>query len=114
MKRSLEVSSYNGKLMAGYLTFGRRPGDESVANAPPEPGLVVDFAADSRPIGLEITSPSLVTLEAINRVLTALRSTGHGAGAIAPVCHARRCGGRHRRVDRGPPLDGAGTRQKST
>ena len=58
--------------MAGYLTFGRRPGDESVATTRPEPGLVVDFAADSRPIGLEITSPSVVTLEAINRVLTSL------------------------------------------
>jgi hypothetical protein len=72
MKRSLEVSSYDGKLMAGYLTFGRRPGDESVTTSQPEPGLVVDFAADSRPIGLEITSPSVVTLEAINRVLTTL------------------------------------------
>jgi hypothetical protein len=72
MKRSLEVSLYNGKLMVGYLTFGRRPGDESAATMQPEPGLVVDFAADSRPIGLEITSPSVVTLEAINWVLTSL------------------------------------------
>jgi hypothetical protein len=58
--------------MAGYLSFGRRPRDESVSTTNPEPGLVVDFAADSRPMGLEITSPSLVTLEAINRVLTTL------------------------------------------
>lgn len=72
MKRALEVSSYDGRLMAGYLTFGRRPGDESVRTTQPEPGLVVDFAADFRPIGLEITSPSVVTLEAIKRVLTTL------------------------------------------
>ena len=71
-KRSFEVSSYNGKLMAGYLAFGRRPGDISVRTTRPEPGLVVDFAADDRPIGLEITAPSLVTLESINRVLAAL------------------------------------------
>lgn len=75
MKRSLEVSSYNGKLMAGYLSFGRRPGDESVTTSQPEPGLVIDFTADARPIGLEITSPSVVTLEAINRVLTKLGQT---------------------------------------
>ena len=71
-RRSLEVSSHNGRLMAGYLTFGRRPGDVSVRTAEPEPGLVVDYAADARPIGLEITSPSRVTLESINRVLESL------------------------------------------
>ena len=58
--------------MAGYLTFGRRPGDTSVRTSEPEPGLVVDYAADARPIGLEITAPSKVTLEAINRVLVPL------------------------------------------
>ena len=70
-KRSFEVSSYNGKLMAGYLTFGR-PGEPSVRTTEPEPGLVVDVAADDRPIGLEITCPDRVTLEAINRVLVML------------------------------------------
>ncbi len=58
--------------MAGYLTFGRRPGDSSVRTTQPEAGLVVDFAQDDRPIGLEITSPSVVTLESINRVLISL------------------------------------------
>jgi hypothetical protein len=71
-QRSLEVSSSNGKLTAAYLTFGRRPGDTSARTAAPEPGLVVDYAADGRPIGIEITAPSRVTLEAINRVLSGL------------------------------------------
>lgn len=71
-RRALEVSSYNGRLMAGYLTFGRRPGDASVRTSEPEPGLVVDYADDGRPIGLEITAPSKVTLEAVNRVLVPL------------------------------------------
>lgn len=71
-RRSLEVSSYNGRPMAGYLTFGRRPGDVSVRTTEPEPGLVVDYAEDARPIGLEITAPSKVSLEAINRVIVPL------------------------------------------
>ncbi len=58
--------------MAGYLTFARRPGDESAKTSRPEPGFVVDYSDDDRPIGLEITSPSLVTMEAINRVLLQL------------------------------------------
>jgi hypothetical protein len=62
----------NGKLLAAYLSIGRKPGDSSVRTTRPEPGLVVDFAADDRPIGLEISSPSVVGLEAINRVLVDL------------------------------------------
>jgi hypothetical protein len=58
--------------MAGYLSFGRRPGDVSVRTSQPESGLVVDYTADSRPIGLEITAPSKVTLDSINRALVSL------------------------------------------
>ncbi len=58
--------------MAAYLSFGRRAGDRSARTSRLEPGIVVDFAADDRPIGLEITSPRVVTLDAINRVLTTL------------------------------------------
>ena len=70
--RFLEVSSHNNKLMAGYLTFGRRSGDRSVRTTQPEASIIVDYTADDRPIGLEITSPSVVTLESINRVLVTL------------------------------------------
>jgi hypothetical protein len=71
-RRTLEVSSYSGRLMAGYLTFGRKPGDKSVRTVEVEPGLVIDYAADSRPIGLEITAPRHVTLDSINRALVPL------------------------------------------
>jgi len=36
------------------------------------PGVLVDFSADGVPIGLELTAPSLVTAEEINRVLAAI------------------------------------------
>ena len=68
-RRSLEVSSRAGRLMAGYLTFGRRPGDTSARTSEAGAGLLVDYAADGRVIGMEITSPSVVTLESINGVL---------------------------------------------
>ena len=61
-RRSLEVSASGGRVLAGYLTFGRRPGDSSARTAQPEPGIAVDYAADGRAIGLEITAPSKVTL----------------------------------------------------
>jgi hypothetical protein len=89
MKRSLEISSYDGKLMAAYLTLGRSPGKESVSTALIEPGLVVDFSADSRPIGLEITAPNIVTLEAINRVLTSLGQEPATDRELSPLFAAR-------------------------
>jgi hypothetical protein len=97
-RRVLEVSSHNGKLIAGYLTFGRRPDDVSVRSTNPEPGFVVDYAADDRPIGLEVTAPSRVTLESINRVLVSLGqppATTEELRLLLPSCgDGRRSGSR--------------------
>jgi hypothetical protein len=74
-----------GRVVAGYLSFSRRPGDSSARTAHPEPGLAVDYAADGRAIGLEITAPSRVTLSDINRVLTALGQEPATADELAPL-----------------------------
>lgn len=87
-RRSFEVSSYNEKLMAGYLTFGRT-GDTSVRTMQPEPGLVIDIAADGRPIGLEIISPSLVSLDVINGVLVAFGQAPATEGELALLFASR-------------------------
>jgi hypothetical protein len=50
---------------------------------------VVDYSADDRPIGLEITAPSVVTLEAINRVLAALGQPLATADELAPLFATR-------------------------
>jgi hypothetical protein len=34
--------------------------------------LLVDFAPDARPIGIEITTPARVSIAALNRVLTSI------------------------------------------
>jgi hypothetical protein len=88
-RRSLEVSAAGGRVLAGYLTFGRRPGDSSVRTTQPGPGLVVDYAPDGRAIGLEITAPSVVTLHAINEVLVALGQAPATADELAPLFVAR-------------------------
>jgi len=71
-RRSLEVSSRAGRLMAGYLSFGRRPGDISDRTTEAGAGLLVDYAADGHAIGVEITAPSAVSLESINGVLASV------------------------------------------
>jgi uncharacterized protein YuzE len=69
--RFLEVTFRKGKPLAAYLYLPRSPGDVSARTERQEAGLLIDYTADGRPIGIEITAPSQLTLEAINRALAA-------------------------------------------
>ena len=69
--RYLEVTYRKGKPLAAYFYLPRRSGDVSVRFGPGRhPGLLVDWTEDGRPIGIEMPSPSLVTVEGFNQVLT--------------------------------------------
>jgi hypothetical protein len=46
---------------------------------------VIDFAADGRPIGIEVTSPRLVTVGAINAVLLKLGMPTMSDRDLAPL-----------------------------
>ena len=65
----LEVTFHHGRPMAAYLYLPRQPEERSCRSQRVEPGLVIDFAADGRAIGIEITAPGRVSLADINRVL---------------------------------------------
>jgi hypothetical protein len=49
------------------------------------PGLVIDFASDGRPIGIEVTTPRLVTVIAINEVLSKLGMPTMSERDLAPL-----------------------------
>jgi uncharacterized protein YuzE len=68
-QRYLQVGFLKGKPFAAYLYLARRAGDVSARTERQDAGLLIDYAADGRAIGIEITAPSKVTLEAINRAL---------------------------------------------
>lgn len=70
--RYLEVTYRNGRPLAAYLYLPRRDGDSAARTEPAGHGLLIDFADDGRPIGIEITSPNALTLDAINAVLARL------------------------------------------
>jgi hypothetical protein len=65
----LEVTFRRGELLAGYLYLPRKEGDKSVQVKKHGAGMLVDLAADGRPIGIELAIPSLVTHEAVNALL---------------------------------------------
>ena len=70
---NLVVTYRRGKIVAGYLHLPDREGDHAARSREADSGLVVDFAEDGRPIGIEITLPSVVTVEAVNKVLAELK-----------------------------------------
>jgi uncharacterized protein YuzE len=85
MPRYLEVTFRNGKPLAGYLYLPRRSDDRSARTLPADAGLLIDFAADGRAIGIEITNPALVTLDAINRALAIAHADPATRDEIKPL-----------------------------
>jgi hypothetical protein len=68
----LEITFRHGRPLAAYLYLPREGDEKSARTQQAAPGLLIDFAASGRPIGLEITAPGKVSAATINRALTDL------------------------------------------
>ena len=68
----LEVTFRHGRALAAYLYLPRRAGEKSYRTTKAQGGLLVDFSRSGRPIGIEITAPSKLTVGTLNRVLREL------------------------------------------
>jgi uncharacterized protein YuzE len=86
--RYLEVTFRDGRPLAAYLYLLRGVGDVSARTERRGDGLLVDFSADGRPLGIEITSPAAATLAAMNRVLASLNEALLTQEEIAPLAAA--------------------------
>lgn len=78
----LEVTFRHGRPIAAYYYLPRTANQRSVRSRRVEPGLVVDFAAEGQAIGIEIPTPSKVSLVALNAVL---RELGHAPASSADL-----------------------------
>lgn len=81
----LVVTFRKGRPLAAYYHFDGCVGRKSYRSREVEAGLVVDFARNGDPIGLEIVSPRYVTLAAMNRVLKGIGLPPLKAADIAPL-----------------------------
>ena len=86
--RYLQVSYRGGKPLAAYLYLPRQTADKSARVERREQGLLVDYAADDRPIGIEITAPTKVSVGLINQILTDLNQQAATADELAPLLSA--------------------------
>ena len=75
IERSLQITYRKGKPFAAYLDLPRATDErqKSVKTTATEDGLlIVDYGADRRPIGIEISAPQAVPLERLNELLADL------------------------------------------
>ena len=84
----LEVTYRHGRAVAAYLYLPRQPGDVSHSTRRLPHGLLLDCAADGRPIGIEITAPELVSLANLNAALAEAGLAGLTAADLAPLVRA--------------------------
>jgi len=81
----LEVTFRHGRPLAAYLYLNRRSNDHVARSEKRDMGLVVDYAADDRPIGIEITSPRRVTLDCLNKVLKSVNAEPATSDDLTPL-----------------------------
>lgn len=81
----LEITFRHGRPLAAYLYLPREGNETSARTEQAAPGLLIDFAAGGRPIGLEITAPGKVSAATINLVLANLGLSTLSDADLAPL-----------------------------
>ena len=84
----LEVTFRHGRAIAAYYYLLRDSGQKSIRTRRVEPGLVIDFASNGQPIGIEITAPAMVTVAALNAVLAELGCPTATQADLGPLAAA--------------------------
>lgn len=84
-QRYLEVTYRKGKPLAAYLYLPRDANATSVRTEDGGAGMRVDYDASGTAIGIEITAPSVVTLESIGELLERLGQERLPANEWAPL-----------------------------
>lgn len=81
----LEATYRKGRPLAAYYYLPRQDTDRSVRTVEAEGGLLVDYSADGRPIGIEITSPARLNLSQLNELLKHLGHEPVAREDLAPL-----------------------------
>jgi len=84
----LEVTFRHGRPIAAYYYLPRAAGQKSARTLRVEPGLVIDFAPNGQPIGIEITAPTKLSVAAFNAVLQGLGCPAASQADLAPLVAA--------------------------
>ena len=81
----LEITFRRGRPLAAYLYLPRQAGDKCCRTLKADLGMIVDFNQNGKPIGIEMTAPTLVTVEVVNSTLKKLGLPSIQAVELAPL-----------------------------
>lgn len=82
---SVQVTYRKGRPFAGYIYLGRRPGESAARTEEVTPDLLVDYAEDGRPLGIEVVTPEAVPIAEILRVFDRLGLNRPAETELAPL-----------------------------
>ena len=82
---NLQVTYRHGLAIAAYYSLPVEHEGDVARSSPHAPGLVVDFAASGKPLGVEITAPGQVTIAAFNALLVELGLPAVDEAELAPL-----------------------------
>lgn len=82
---SIQVTYRHGKPFAAYIYLAHAPGTKSARTQQIGPELVIDYAADGSPIGIEVISPGFVSEEEINAAFEQIGLKPPPADELAPL-----------------------------
>jgi uncharacterized protein YuzE len=85
---SLQVTYRKGRPFAAYIFLDRPLGQKVVRSAEVAPEIVVDFAEDGQPIGVEIVSPVATSVDEILSVFDTLGVGPPELSELAPLVAA--------------------------
>ena len=69
---SLQITYRKGKPFAAYIYLSRQNGQKSVRTEAISEDLLIDYSEDETPLGIEIVSPGMVSIDEIQAVFDRL------------------------------------------
>lgn len=82
---SLQVTYRKGKPFAAYIYLAHAPGTKSARTEQIGPELLIDYAADGSPLGIEVVSPGYVSEDEIITIFDRLGLDRPSAAELAPL-----------------------------
>lgn len=82
---SIQVTYRKGRPLAAYIYLPRQAREKSARTEQISADLLVDYAADGRPIGMEVVTPEAVALEDIYAVFDRLGLGRPGEDELKPL-----------------------------
>lgn len=82
---SIQITYRKGKPFAAYIYLPRAPGAKCARTERAGPELLIDYAADGSPLGIEIVSPGYVTEEEVLQVFDRLGIERPSSAELAPL-----------------------------